>query len=160
MTLVKFLKELAKLYIISIVVAGAVLYSSLVYQGVNMATISPILGALPYVVFTMSVSLPGSIIWLMWLFFVQFRYVQKALGTQWSNQNLLSRIIENPWIAIFVGVTLIALPFFITGSSQFTAAITSSMYISLVCILYILVNAVWSFVSRRLQDRNVAKTKP
>jgi hypothetical protein len=154
------LLELLKIYLISVVVAGAVLSSSLVYQGVNVNTIAPILGALPIAIFVMSVALPGSIVWIFWLFFVQFRYVQHAFGAQRARKNFVSRIIENPWIAIFVGMTFIALPFFVTGSMNFTAPITASMYISLVCILYILVNAAWNFVSRRLQHRNVAETKP
>ena len=66
MTSVKFLVEITKVYIISTLVAGVVLLSSLVYQGVNMSTIGPIFGALPYVVFIMSSALPGSIIWLLW----------------------------------------------------------------------------------------------
>ena len=156
----KFMIEIAKSYVISIVVAGAVLHSSLVYQGVNINTLVPILGALPIAIFVMSVALPGSIVWIFWLFFVQFRYVQHAFGAQRARKNFISRIIENPWIAIFVGMTFIALPFFVTGSIQFIAPITASMYISLVCILYILVNAAWNFVSRRLQHRNVAETKP
>ncbi|MEY4553637.1 MAG: hypothetical protein RL197_64 [Actinomycetota bacterium] len=154
------LLELLKIYLLSVVVAGAVLSSSLVYQGATVNTIASIFGALPFAIFVMSAAHPGSLLWILWLFFVQFRYVQKAVGAKRTRHNLVSRIIENPWIAIFVGMTFIALPFFVTGSIQFIAPITASMYISLVCILYILVNAAWNFVSRRLQHRNVAETKP
>ena len=164
MSTTKFVKrqllELLKIYVVSVAIAGAVLQSSLVYQGFSMSTIAPILGALPTVVYLMAIALPGSILWLIWLYFVQFRYVQKALGKQRTSPNLVSRIIENPWIAIFVGMGFVALPFALTGSIHFIAPITASMYISLVCILYILLNTAWNFVSRRLQDRNVAKTKP
>ena len=162
MSTTKFVKrqllELLKIYLVSVAIAGAVLQSSLVYQG--FSNIAPILGALPTVVYLMAIVLPGSILWLIWLYFVQFRYVQKALGKQRTSPNLVSRIIENPWIAIFMGMGFVAFPFALTGSIHFIAPITASMYISVVCILYILVNTVWNFVSRRLQESNVAKTKP